>query len=134
MGRAEVEECHQRLEQKTYNEGKRSGLKSLFGEEFRAVNVAQLDKGDVDEYGNFIDESESSSGDESTSEEEAGAFGALGAIGGAGIGMMGSAVSGMNVLGDKDEDESKEEESVQEPSKEEEEGDSQEKKEEGGRG
>jgi len=124
--RAQLEQTHQKMEQKTYDEGKRSGLKSLFGEDFIAVNIAQLEKGDVDEDGNFIDGDESSSGEESSTEEEAGAFGALGAIGGMGAGMMTGAVSGLNVLGDQEEEESK---SMEEEPEEEEEGDSQEKKE-----
>ena len=37
--RAEIEELHQKLEQKTADEGQRSGLKSLFGEDYEAVNL-----------------------------------------------------------------------------------------------
>merc|ERR1712228_142664 len=37
--RAEIEELHQKLEQKTAEEGGRSGLKSLFGDDYTVIDI-----------------------------------------------------------------------------------------------
>merc|ERR1719245_2799100 len=64
--RQEIEALHQKLEQKTADEGGRSGLKSLFGEDYVSVDVSELEKG------NGADFSSSPGVDEEDEDEDGG--------------------------------------------------------------